>query len=108
MAARTGARVSYGGGWRPHIESALALDIWRMDKSGCLRDAAGGSWAWWRDGEQVASIGYVVDLQGDGGRLTLDYTHANRDGEREDVTCAIRLSSIPLHYGGQRWYGHCP
>ena len=24
------------------------------------------------------------------------------------MTCVIRLSSMPLHYGGLRWYMHCP
>ncbi|MGH7192405.1 MAG: hypothetical protein ACREJM_02605, partial [Candidatus Saccharimonadales bacterium] len=39
----------------------------------------------------------------------LGYTHTARDSnDREDVTCRIRLSSIPLHYGGRRWYAHCP
>jgi len=100
--------VSYPGGWRPHIEGALRLDVWRMHKLGCIRDGAVGTWQWTCDGEQTASIGYAVQLDGDDGTLTLDYTHTNRDGAREAVRHDVRLSSIPLHYGRQRWYAHCP
>ncbi|MDE2256873.1 MAG: hypothetical protein KGK05_03810 [Xanthomonadaceae bacterium] len=95
-------------GWRPHIESALSLDVWRLYREGLLRDGKRGGWQWSRDGESFASMGYAVTLHDTTGMLALDYTHTNRDGEREAVTCAIRLLSIPLHYGGRRWYGHCP
>jgi hypothetical protein len=96
-------------GWRPEIESALKLDVWRLHKEGILRDGARGWWQWTRNGEPVASVGYAVEIhQPDSGTLTLSYTHTNRDGERESVTCPVRLASIPLHYGGARWYAHCP
>ena len=96
-------------GWRPHIESALKLDVWRLNREGILRDGRRGMWQWTRDGEQIAIIGYAVEMDGpDSGTLTLSYSHTNRDGERESVTCPIRLASIPLHYGGARWYAFCP
>jgi hypothetical protein len=63
---------------------------------------------WTRDGEQFGAASYAVELRDHFGTLTLSYSYENRDGEREDVECKIRLSSIPLHYGGRRWYGHCP
>ncbi|MBS0590292.1 MAG: hypothetical protein JSR65_06600 [Proteobacteria bacterium] len=47
-------------------------------------------------------------MLGDEGMLTLEYTHTKRDGEREAVKYDVQLSSIPLHYGGHRWYAHCP
>jgi hypothetical protein len=97
-----------GGGWRPHIETALALDVWRLHALGVLRNGESGGWGWTRDGEQVASVGYRVSLDGDRGTLTLCYTHTNRDDRREAVTCVIPLSAIPLNFGGKRWYGHCP
>ena len=96
-------------GWRPKIESAWKLDVLRLQKEGILRDGARGWWQWTRDGEQVASICYAVEMNGpDSGMLTLSYTHTNRDGESESVTCPVRLASIPLHYGGARWYAFCP
>lgn len=105
-----------GHGWHPHIESALALDIRRMAKSGVLRNGARGTWAWTDSyGEQVGSVGYTVALDSTpgigpyGGTLTLDYTHTDRDsGERKPVTCTIRLFTTQLHYGGRRWYVACP
>jgi|SRR6185437_5505275 len=98
-----------GSGWRPHIESALTLDVRRLVRMGILRDGARGSLTWNRDGSECASVGYAVNIAGDAGTLTLDYTAPDRDtGERQPVTCRIALSSIPLHYGGRRWYMHCP
>lgn len=100
--------MSYPGGWRPHIESALAIDIWRMDKLGALDNGARGSWCWSRGDERVAEVGYVTWRGHDSGTLTLSYTQTNRGGDRASIVCELRLSSIPLHLGGRRWYGHCP
>jgi hypothetical protein len=100
-----------GHGWRPHLESGLCLNLGDLFaraalRAGCSRS---GGWHWTRNGERVASLGYSADLGDDSGELTLIYTHTKRGGnEREDVTCRIHMSSIPLHYGGRRWYGHCP
>ncbi len=95
-------------GWRPHIESATALDIWLLAKNGYLRNGARGVLHWTRDGEQFGAVSYAVELNDHFGTLTLSYSCEKRDGEREDVACKIRLSSLPLHFGGRRWYGHCP
>jgi hypothetical protein len=46
-------------------------------------------------------------LSADSGELRLSYTW-KPDGKPQDVTCTIRLSSLPLQYGGRRWYMHCP
>ncbi len=96
-------------GWRPHIESALTLDVRRLAGMGILREGARGSLTWSRDGTAHASLGYAVTLHEQAGTLTLSYTAPDRDtGERKSITCTIALSSIPLHYGGRRWYLHCP
>lgn len=98
-----------GSGWRPHIESALCLSVGSMFKCGALRvDATtSGSWQWSRDGERFASIGYSAILSAESGELRLSYTWT-LDGKPQDATCTIRLSSLPLQYGGRRWYMHCP
>ncbi len=68
-----------------------------------------GALSWTRNGEKFGSIGYRADTRLESGTLTLDYRHTDRaSGERKDVQCIIPLSSIPLHYGGRRWYMHCP
>lgn len=102
-----------GSGWRPHIESALKLDVRRMLACGSLRPGCltSGSWQWADSytGERIANVCYQGELSDTEGVLTLDYATRDRDtGERRAVACRIRLSSIPLHYGGRRWYMHCP
>jgi hypothetical protein len=103
--------LSYPGGWRPHLESALCLDLRRMFKLGALRVGCltSGGWQWTRDGKTIASIGYNANVGTDSGTLTLSYSHRDRDtGEPQDVECVIRLEPLPCHYGGIRWFGLCP
>jgi hypothetical protein len=99
-------------GWRPHIESALCLDLRRMLASGALHPGCItlGSWVWTNTstGERVASVGYSAKLTLQAGELTLTYSHCDRDGERKDVQCCVGLRTLPLNYGGLRWYFICP
>jgi hypothetical protein len=98
-----------GCGWRPHIESALCLSVGSLLRAGALLAGAktSGNWQWNRDGKQVACIGYSATLTLDDGELRLSYTFKH-NGESKDIICMIRLSSLPLTYGGRRWYMHCP
>lgn len=101
-----------GFGWRPHIESALKLDVRGMFASGALRAACEtwGTWQWTDaySGKQIGSVSYHGNLGEEGGTLTLSYSLEDRAKGRDTVECAITLSSIPLFYGGRRWYVHCP
>jgi hypothetical protein len=101
--------VSYSGGWRPHIESALCLDLRRMFECRSLRPGCetSGTWQWTCDGKTTASIGYRAKLGDDAGTLTLDYT-TGRDGERRNITCTVPLVTLSRHYGGRIWYFVCP
>lgn len=101
--------MSYPGGWRPHIESALSLDLRRMFELGALRVGSNtaGPWCWTRDGETVSSIRYRATLGDESGSLTLDYS-TGTDEERKQITCTIRLVTLPRHYGGRIWYFVCP
>jgi hypothetical protein len=101
--------VSYWGGWRPHIESALCLDIRKMFRTRALRPGSetAGGWKWTRDGEVTGSIGYRATLGEESGTLTLEYTQGTGD-ERKAITCRIELESLPCHYGGRRWFARCP
>ncbi len=102
--------MSYWGGWRPHIDAALVVDIGRLIRWGALQDGARGTLIWRsnHDGESN-SVGYMTAIQGESGTLTLAYSQSDRDtGERKQTECRIRLSSLPLNYGGRRWYMHCP
>lgn len=73
----------------------------------CAGATTSGSWQWSRDGEKFASISYSASLSTESGELRLSYTWTP-DGKPQDVICIIRLSSLPLQYGGRRWYMHCP
>lgn len=103
--------MSYPGGWRPHIESALCLNLARLFAQGMLRarhETAGAlEWTNTTTGEHIASIGYRAKLTADAGTLTLDYTECT-GGERKAITCTLALVTRPCHYGGRRWYFVCP
>ncbi len=96
-------------GWRPHIESALRLRLTDLFKHGALQPGrtTSGGWQWMRDGKPSASIGFSATLSDSDGELRLSYRCGKGD-EARDVECLVRLSSVPLNYGGRRWYMHCP
>lgn len=91
--------------WRPHIESALCLDLRRMMRARAIVPGceSSGAWQWTRDGERVASIGYRAAIGMESGTLTLSY----RD-EGQDAQDVILLTTVPNHYGGRNWFMHCP
>ncbi len=93
--------MSYPGGWRPHLESALCLDI-----ADLLRAHAVGpnlhAAATLRFGTR-ASAGARIDTADAAGTLTLDYT-ANGTPE----TCRIELVTVRCGFGGRRWLFVCP
>lgn len=97
-------------GWRPHIESLRCLNVGRMVRTRALIPGTEtrGAWAWTREGERVASIGYEATWHGPGfGSLRLQYT-ITQDGERLEKDYCIRLIGRPLRFGGFRWYSACP
>lgn len=96
-------------GWRPHIESALCLDLAALFRQGALRAHCtnSGTWQWSRGGERVATISYSATLGEETGVLRLNYSWTPND-EPQNVTCIIRLSSRPLTFGGRHWFMHCP
>lgn len=94
-------------GWRPELESALCLNLPRLLKQrllvpGCIKS---GSLHWTNSytKQEVASVGFRAELHDTSGTLVLNY---RAEGQPEE--CAIRLSSIPNHYGGRNWFMHCP
>ena len=101
--------MSYSGGWRPRIESALRLSVAQFFAVGALvpgRETSGG-WQWKCDGKAFASIGYRAKLDETSGTLTLAYSVVC-DGERRSIECKIALVTVPCTYGGRRWYAVCP
>lgn len=96
--------------WRPYIEGLRCLDVGQMLRTRAIRPGVEthGSWAWSRDGERVASIGYEATWQGVTlGSLRLQYA-VEQDGERLHKDYSIRLAAFPMRFGGVRWYCYCP
>lgn len=92
-------------GWRPHLESALCLDLRHLMKQGATQPGCtlAGSLHWRRDGQEVAGIRYQSVLGEEAGELVLTYRT-----EGQDVCDFIRLSSIPTAWGSRDWFMHCP
>jgi hypothetical protein len=96
---------------RHHIESALTLDIRRMKRAGMLYDGKSGALRWNSPyvGGELASVEFAIAMTCKSGTLTLKYFLTDQKALQDKViSCTITLSSIPLHYGGRRWYMHCP
>jgi hypothetical protein len=100
------------GGWRPHIESLRCLNLTRMLQTGAVKPDCftAGTWAWTDldSGKQTAAIGYVSICGATDGTLRLQYSIPAAGGEKQSKDYTLRLSSVPLRYGGRRWYVHCP
>lgn len=102
--------MSFPHGWRPHIEAALCLNLRRMldSRALCANTTTSGIWHWVNDdGVELGAIRYMSELGATEGILNLSYAIGNGD-ERRDVTCQIKMDTVPIHYGGERWYFRCP
>jgi len=98
-------------GWRPHIESALALDLACPSVGPVVAPNVkqSGIWRWLRDGEEFAAIRYSLETADASGTLELGYVITDRTtADRRVVCCRINLSTTRLHFGGVRWWMHCP
>lgn len=90
-------------GWRPPIELAQKLDLSRVLGAGrpvypCSTYYGRLSWC---DGygDETYRVQYRAELNGWWGRLELT----------DDAgSYYISLSTTPLHFGGKRWWMHCP
>ena len=97
-------------GGRPTVEAGLTVDLGLMRRRGWFRDGAytAGSLSWSRRGEQFATIGYRASgSDPDDAWLELSYRN-KRDGDWVERKQRIRLSYTVPHYGGRRWWMHCP
>jgi hypothetical protein len=97
---------------REKVENSLKLDLRRMFSSGALY-AHCDTHGTWRctassTGRCIDSVSYHAIIGEQSGTLTLLHPHVDTSGRHCMLTYDIRLSSIPLHYGGRRWYMHCP
>jgi len=89
-------------GWHPHLESALVLNLPKMQAQGVIgpQSERWGIYAWRdNDGNEIYRVDYRAQLYDAWGALYLTDTGG---------TYKIDLSSTPLHFGGRRWWLHCP
>jgi hypothetical protein len=87
-------------GWRAVIESQIRINVRDLNWRGRLAGCDAGKLRWKDDdGEEIASVTYVVEPVA----VTLCYSV---DGE----PCGVRLklTRIPCQYGGSRAYFRCP
>lgn len=97
-----GARYGAGRpGWHAKAEACLRLDVWSMQRAGCLAAGRTGSWFWTVSdtGERVGSVGYSVAP----GALVLRYQCGGKP--REDW---VRLTYTRGPVGGDRPWFVCP
>ena len=102
----------YSGSSRDTVEDCKSISIFWLRKQGYFKKDiiyTGGGMRWTNNsGEDCGSIGFSIDINGDRGRLTFQYTYTNRsNGEKEDLNYPVDLVSTPCNYGGRRWWFIC-
>jgi len=77
------------------------LDVWAMQRAGCLVPGMAGGWSWWRGDAQVSGIGYRCLATG---ALELSYTVTGAGRAYRDT---IRTATVAMRRGS-RVYWVCP
>ncbi|MDF2235768.1 hypothetical protein P2H44_24710 [Albimonas sp. CAU 1670] len=92
-------------GWgRTPLEHRRRIEIGRLHRAGCLREAWAGSWTWSSEGDEIARINL---LAAPGGlRLIYRVRLAGRDWE--DVDEFVPVERTPCRFGGDRPWFRCP
>lgn len=100
----------YGG--RPVAEEALRIDIAWMLREGLAKPGQSitGTLRWTCRGEPSGNVSYACDMRDpDNGMLELRFkVTRQREGTSKDYVQRIRLSYTQPHFGGRRWWMHCP
>lgn len=82
-----------------------ALDVRKLQRSGCLNPGPSFGWSWTRGGNTIASINIRVDSRHSVG---LNYRSRANGGEWVDRAYSVALTWTDCHYGGQRAWWCCP
>lgn len=107
------------GGWgsgrqngRPVADSALRIDFaWMLRQRLAIPgELKIGALRWTNNGQPSGNINYTCDMSDlESGRLELRFTvKDNRSGEKSDYVQNVLLSYSVPHFGGKRWWMHCP
>lgn len=105
----------YGSGrqhGKPLAEEALRIDIAWMLRKGMAMPGRSitGKLSWTCRGEPSGNVSYTCDMRDpDHATLELRFTVTRRStGEAKDYVQRIRLTYTQPHFGGRRWWMHCP
>lgn len=97
---------------RPVADSAMRIDFAWMLREGLAvpNQVRTGNLHWTRNGEPSGNISYTCDMRDlDAARLELRFTVTQRlTGETRDYVQQVMLSYSVPHFGGKRWWMHCP
>jgi hypothetical protein len=88
------------------VEDCLVLSISELFRNSSVVEGEflAGTLEWYAGDQSVAKMNYEADLcLVDNANLRLRYI---RDGQGHDYQ--ISLSTTSLHFGGHRWWMHCP
>lgn len=86
-------------------EDYRTLNISALKRDNLLRPGQSLEWAWWRQGERVASIGITIESRHS---MRLRYQSRSRGGEPTQYDYAVAIGWTPCHLGGERPWLHCP
>lgn len=104
-----GSGRQYG---RPIAEEALRIDLAWMLRRGLARPGHSitGKLSWTCRGQPSGNINYTCDMRDpECGLLELRFTHTSRrTGQAKDHVQRVTLRYTQPHFGGQRWWMHCP
>jgi hypothetical protein len=91
----------YAGGGKTTVESCRSIDVLDWHRRGYLHSPRWFSWAWTRDGAQVASINVETQRQS----VTLKYRSRSCGEDWSDVEQRIAIGWTPCRFGGDRpWF----
>lgn len=100
----------FGSGRRWHYDGKnttadyRVLDVQRLQRDGLLTPGKSFGWNWIRDGETVASINVLAEIE----RVILNYRHRSSEGEWKSEEYPVSLDWTPCTYGGRRVWFLCP
>lgn len=86
------------------VEDYRQIDIRRLQRERLLRPGLSFGWQWTQNNEKVASIQMRTEF----GRVILNYSHRQREGEWKKEEYPVGISWAPCNYGGERAWFICP
>jgi len=109
----------YGSGWpvwkdtKTTVEACRELDARRLYQEDLLTWGFHWHGAWcWKDavtGEITSRMGLEIDTRDHGNPwIRLHYCFTTGPNAGEPIDYRVRLTTTPLHFGGEQWWVLCP